>query len=292
MKQTKFLAILSLLCCHLLGVAQTDITKPDLSTPSLIAPDYFGPNAFPIPDMLDGTLVSQPQITLAGEYYAGYRGDHTYNAFLKATFPLFSDRVNLSLWMPVIEYYQRSDESREANRLPEDIAMSGHEVGDAYVSTDIQLLREQGYRPDLILRSCLKTASSNCYYTARYYDAPGYFFDLTAAKSISFKHNTFKELRVVLTTGFLCWQTDNGRQNDATMYGVQLKLRTNHLSISQTFGGYAGWERDGDHPMSLKTALSLHLKGAFEPIAAYEYGLQDYPYHHFRVGVTYNFGKK
>lgn len=281
------LSLVILLLLALPMRAEVELVKPSLGTSTKIAPLYFGPNALPIPDMLDGSVSQELEVSLAADYYAGTRGDQTANIFTKIVVPLFSDRVNLSLWMTVVEYYSLTDESREAFRLSEDADMSGYEVGDAYVSTDIQLLRQRaGYRPDLTLRACIKTASSNRFYTARYFDAPGYFFDVSVAKSLYFDHPFWQELRGVATTGFLCWQTDNGRQNDATMYGVEAQLSSKLFTLTQAWGGYAGWEQDGDQPMSIKTNLSFEC-GAFSPFVAYQYGLYDYPYHQFRLGITY-----
>ncbi len=267
--------------------AEVELVPPDLGTSTKIAPLYFGPNAQPIPDMLNGTVSQKLEVSLAADYYAGLRGDQTANIFAKVVVPLFSDRVNLSLWMTVVEYYTLTDESREAFRLPDDAAMSGYEVGDAYVSTDIQLLRQRaGSHPDLTLRACIKTASANRFSTARYFDSPGYFFDVSVAKSLYFNHPFWQELRGVATTGFLCWQTDNGRQNDATMYGIEAQLTSKLFTLTQAWGGYAGWEQDGDLPMSIKTNVSFEC-GAFSPFVAYQYGLHDYPYHQFRLGITY-----
>ncbi len=271
--------------------AQTDIVKPDLETPSLIAPDYFGPNAFPIPDMLDGTTLSDWKIELSSDYFAGHRQDKTYDVALKCTCPLFSDRVNLTLWLSAIsEWYVMSDESHEHSRLSDDIEKKGQEFGDAYISTDIHLMKQSRSRPDISLRVALKTALGYGFFKARYYDTPGYFFDTSVAKSLYFESRYLRELRFVASGGFLCWQTDNGRQNDAVMYGVQLKLSGEHYSFSQSFGGYSGWEKDGDCPMSVKSELRLNC-GRVEPLIFFQYGLRDYPYTQLKVGVAYTFSR-
>ncbi len=79
-----------------------------------------------------------------------------------------------------------------------------------------------------------------------------------------------------------------------------LKARTRHVTISETFGGYIGWENSassmpdidaGDCPMTLKTDIAVHHKN-LDFIFRYQYGLKDWPFHHFRVGVAYNFKGK
>lgn len=273
--------------------AQTSLDQPDLQTPSLIAPDYFGPNAFPIPDMLDGTTASDVRLEISSDYFAGHRGDKTYDIAFKCVVPLFSDRINMTLWLSAItEWYEMSEESHEHSRLSDDIALKGKEFGDAYISTDIHVLKQTKYRPDISLRVALKSALGYGFFKARYYDGPGYFFDTSAAKSILFEGGRFvEELRFVASLGFLCWQTDNGRQNDATMYGLQLKMSNKRYTFTQSWGGYSGWEKEGDCPMSIKSELRIKCGNRFEPLAYFQYGINDYPYTQIKLGVSYTFAR-
>ena len=80
--------------------AQTQIVKPDLSIPSLVAPAYFGPNAFPVPDMSDGTTSDKLKVELAADGFvcsatSSLSDDVTADLFARLTVPLFTDRVNL-----------------------------------------------------------------------------------------------------------------------------------------------------------------------------------------------------
>ncbi len=272
------------------------IERSDYSRPTGIAPYYFGPNAFPIPDMLDGRTESRLRLELAGDGYFGFKKDQTADLFARAYIPLFTDRVNLTLWIPVTEWYKMTTERQRECRLQDTVAMSGHEAGDVYISTDIQLLKARKYAPDIVLRAAMKTASGGGFEKARQYDDPGYFFDLAIGKSLYFgRGKTFPEavpkeavveLRFAGSVGFLCWQTDNGRQNDAVMYGLQMLLKTEYVSLRTTWGGYVGWEKYGDRPMSIKATLAGHIHD-FEPYLTYQYGIKDYPFHQVRVGLAY-----
>jgi len=280
-------------------VAQTALDKPVLRNVTLISPYYFGPNAFPVPDMLDGRVSGDLRIELTGDYFHGNRGDHTEDVALKVNVPLWTRRANFTLWMPVVEWYKNSDENIATCRIQaanQQEARKGSLGGDVYVSIDAQILTEKKYRPDITLRAALKTASGGGFYIARYYDCPGYFFDTSVAKSFALGKSKWQHrLRVAASTGFLCWQTDNGRQDDAIQYGVMLKWENRYFSLSQTFSGYNGWEHNAgnggptahDCPMTLKTNLSYKIK-AWEIVAAYQYGVRDYPYQQARLGVAYN----
>lgn len=291
----RLLYILLLLCVAV--QARVPIAHPNLGEPTGIAPAYFGPNAFPVPDMLDGRTQSHLRLEIAGDGYLGYEKDWTADVFARVYIPLFTERVNLTLWMPVQEWYAMTPERQRTCRLQDTAAIRGHEAGDAYVSTDIQIVKARRWLPDMALRAAIKTASGGSFEKARYYDNPGYFFDLSVGKSLYFgagkqfpyadAADAKVELRFAGSAGFLCWQTDNGRQNDAVMYGLQMLLRSEYVSLRAVWSGYVGWENDGDRPMVVKARLAGHAKG-FEPFAEYQYGIKDYPFHMVRVGLAYN----
>lgn len=286
--RTGWILLLSLVCTS--ASALVPIDKPNLRETTGIAPAYFGPNAFPVPEMLDGRVQKQLRAEIAGDGYLGFQGDKTADAFARVFIPLFTDRVNLTIWMPVMEWYEMTQERQRVCRLQDSAAIAGHGAGDAYFSTDIQILRDRKWAPDIALRAACKSASGGQYELARHYDCPGYFFDLSLGKSwyLGEKQEAKGvDLRVAGSAGFLCWQTDNGRQNDAVMYGLQLLLRSQYVSLRTTWSGYVGWENAGDRPMIIKGRLSGHAK-RFEPYVEYQYGIKDYPFHMVRVGLAYH----
>ena len=276
-----FTFIATLICAT--AFAGTPIVAPNLGTKTEVAPLWFGPNAFPVPEMSDGLLGTACTVELAGDYFHGRLADgldRTYDAFLRLHLPLWSDRAALTVWMPMVEFWQTDATVDAARHIASDPAKDpGHDSGDVYISLDIQLLTETDLRPSVLLRSVLKTASGNNYGYARYYDAPGYFFDLTAGKN-------FGPVRLAATTGFLCWQTDNGRQNDAVQYGLGAFLTLGDLRASAQWAGYTGWERHGDSPQTLHTRLSYRFD-QFEPYVFAQYGLNDWPFTQLRLGLLY-----
>ena len=294
----RIIPLIALLLVVNQAFGQTPLNKTSQRTVTQISPYYFGPNAFAVPEMLDGRVQPMLRAELATDYFKGFRGDRTIDAAFKLNVPLWTDRANLSVWMPAMEWYHNTDESLQACRVQEEnleTARSGHLAGDVYVSTDMQILREREIIPDIVLRAALKTASGFESFHARYYDSPGYFFDLTVAKSVAVGQNARwnNRLRAALTTGFLCWQTDLGRQNDATRFGVMAKWENAFFSLSANLAGYSGWEHNNDggelahdRPTVLRTDIIGHF-GQFDAVFVYQYGLRDYPYHLLRLGVAY-----
>lgn len=317
----KAFSILAALTLASSSFAATPVIAPDLSTKTQIAPRWFGPNAFPVPEMTDGLIDPSRTLELAGDFFTGRLADGrdlTYDAFLRLHLPLWSDRAALTVWMPVVEWWQTDPAVDAARNILSDPSKDpGHDSGDVYVSLDIQLLTETSVRPSLLLRSVLKSASGNNFGYARYYDAPGYFFDLTAGKS-------FGPVRLAATTGFLCWQTDNGRQNDAIQYGLAAFYSgPGGLRLSTQWAGYFGWERYGDAPMTIsaRAAWRFPLSGisadsatlstsadsaslgisapssvnsgisapAMEPFIMVQHGLHDWPFTQLRAGLLFSF---
>ncbi len=246
-------------------------------TPTGVAPAFFGPNALPIPDMSDGRVDEQLKLELAGDGYFGFNGDKTADLFARVSVPLFTRWATIALWMPVYEWYSQADGI-------------GSGAGDVYIATNIQVLHNDWlktekarYIPQMTVRVGVKTASGEQFQLKRHFDSPGYFFDLAIGQTIPIRSIN---LRFAGSVGFLCWQTTEARQNDAVMYGLQAQLNHEYFSLQAEWGGYVGWERYGDAPMSIKVRAAGHIKG-FEPFAQYQYGIKDYPFHQIRVGLAY-----
>lgn len=265
--------------------AQVLITQPDFRKATYIAPAWFGPNAFQVPEMNDGLTAGSFHAELAADYIKGHlvEGalDNTWDLFLKFRIPLFSERVNLTLWAPVQEWYQTGREVLMARRADSSTSGYGHVTGAAFISVDILLLKETDKRPSFVLRSVLRTAlEDRAFEKARSFDCPGYFFDLTAGKS-------FGPVRFAVSSGFLCWQTDNGRQNDAFMFGVLGEYFNTWFALRAQYGGYVGWEKCGDFPRTLRLRLDGGPQAwSVRPFFLYQHGFSDWPFDQLRAGVT------
>lgn len=254
---------------------------------SRVSPLYFGPNALPVPDILDGRVSEKLYLELDYDWFAGHYGDMTHTLSAKVRVPLFTPRVNLSVWMPVVEGYRYTPEALEHFR-PLVYRERGTQVGNVYVSTDIQVFRERRIMPGITVRAAVITASGDGDEYSRYFDAPGYFFDASVGKSLELGHPFFHYVRVAAGAGFLCWQVTSVTQNDAWMYGLSAALSTSLADARLAWQGYNGWMGDGDRPMVIQASLTFKA-GGFRPVIAYEYGLRDWPYSHLRIGLAYEF---
>lgn len=284
----KYILSLLLICASSLASAQTSLDISDYLIPSLITPYYFGPEAFPVPEVLDCL-----EENLRGDLYADYfRGHLTEDADQAESFafklrvPLWSSRINISVWGQFREWYQDTPSVRKARRVDPALPLNGVALGEGYVSTDMLVVRERTHIPGLNVRACMKTACGNGYEVARYYDSAGYFFDAYLFKNIPTSWGGF---RFAAGGGFLCWQTDNGRQNDATQYGASAAVLTSVANLKVQLAGYSGWERYHDRPLALRADLDVHCFRWVNPVVHFQYGLRDYPFIQIGAGVSITF---
>ena len=59
--------------------------------------------------MNDGLTYDHLRLELAADGYFSYKGDRTADLFARVHVPLFTRWANLSVWMPVYEWYRQSD---------------------------------------------------------------------------------------------------------------------------------------------------------------------------------------
>ena len=213
----------------------------------IYSPAYMGPNALPVPEIRQGYIEQRISLETRADLHFS-TGDNTQNLFLKLRFPFWKGRLAVEMYGVPVEYFKMDtltrDERRGRDRNPE-----GFAAGDIYIGTLIQLLRDRGSWPDLLLGMTFRTATGGNLSNARYTDAPGYFFDLSAGKS--FKTGPKLFIRPFVMMGFYVWQTnlDNWRQNDAFLYGIGISLYNDNFECNAKYGGYKGYIGNGDAPM-------------------------------------------
>ena len=266
----------------------------------------WGPNALPVIDMSAGETSEELSVEISGSYFRGFDRSSTFTPNLRLNIPLFSRWVNLEAWYSVMDFYSMHNAQCTMHNLTiSDPLPHWHNVaGDIYVSTNIQVLHRDWFKasqnketqciaslqyiPSATVRIGIKTASGGDFENRRFIDAPGYFFDLTAAEKIEFKNSWARSLSIAGSIGFYCWQTGRAEQNDAYMYGVRAEYEAKYLKLMAECGGYTGWQENGDCPMVIKAKLGVPCRLGFEPYIAYQYGVRDWLYQEIRIGVRYS----
>ncbi|MDR1021718.1 MAG: hypothetical protein LBL94_00325 [Prevotellaceae bacterium] len=252
------------------------------------SPAYFGPNANPVPEFSNATIPALTTIQLSESYFFGF-GDNTSNITFSAEVPLLPERVSLKAWFATFENY-RVTQAVYDERSMEGNELSGAASGDFYVQARTLVLLEKKFAPSIILNSTLKTASGTNFGQRRYFDTPGYYFDMEIGKSFLLKSKLISEVRMVANFGFLCWETTNSTQNDAPMYGGKIILSNRFFDFESTLSGYYGWITNGDAPLVYSAKLNFKPT-KFNLFVQYQYGLCDFPYRHILAGIAFRISK-
>lgn len=250
------------------------------------SPGYFGPNALPVPEIRD----ARPDSTISFESSLDLHfshGDNTQNLFLKLRYPFLNGQVAIEIFGVPVEHFEMDTITRD-ERVVRDYYAKGYAAGDLYLATVVQLLRDHKRLPDLQLGICLRTASGGNVGNARFTDAPGYYFDLSAGKS--FRLSPAFQIRPHAMMGFYVWQTnrDDWRQNDAFLYGLGLSASGSKWDFHVKWGGYKGYIGNKDAPMVLRSGI-VYTFNRLELKLAFQQGLQDIEYSSIRLGTIIRF---
>ncbi|MBN2237463.1 MAG: hypothetical protein JW729_07875 [Bacteroidales bacterium] len=256
----------------------------------VMSPAFFGPNAFPIPEIQNGKLSEQLSFETALELHLNTH-EQTENIYTKLSIPLIKNKVALFLNLVPMEHYSYDTLIRD-QRFSRNYEGKGFASGDLYIGTQIQLIENHAKWPDLLLGINLRTASGNDFESARFADSPGYFFDLSAGKSILFNEEGFiKSIRWYAVLGFYVWQTNfsDHMQDDALLYGAGLQFNTKHSSWANELGGFYGYLGNGDRPTVFRSRFKTRLTEKLQISSQFEHGLVDYNFRSFRISLIYIF---
>jgi len=247
---------------------------------------FFGPNALPVPETYDGRISKKHQAEVSADVFWGY-GDQTQSLSTRLVYAAIPGKLTISGWGVLAEHYRTTDAVRDlrASQVenPEETLL----IGDLYLSTTIGLLQERRWQPDLNLEIVLKTSSSKTSASARYFDTPGYYFNLTAGKSFHFKGGLLDELRFVGNYGFLCYQLNQEHQDDAPLFGGKMLLGVGKWTVETGIHGYSGWLNQGDKPLVLRGKLNFK-SGPATFFLQYQEALRDYPFRRLQTGICFD----
>jgi hypothetical protein len=248
------------------------------------APGYLGPNALPIPTIPIGKIGTQ--IEIEPQFFTHLQpGELSVNSSYRVLWPLANGKVGIELQHIAAEYYQTDSILRD-KRAARYREVQGFSTGDLNITTYISLLRESQW-PDVLLRMNLRTASGSDIEDARYTDMPGYFFDISAGKTINTKGGL--NVRIYGMAGLYVWQIERHRQNDAPLWGVGSMFTLNSLSFNLEAAGFWGYLNHGDRPIQLRASTHFKMNNNFEFSMFGSKGVNDIFYYTLGFSGTYSF---
>jgi hypothetical protein len=251
------------------------------------APRYFGPNAFPLPELRGGSLNSQWEVEVRGEYHA-FEGDRTKNIFARIYIPIIDERAGIEISYIFYEYYNMTQELVEKRHAA---GRSWHKGahGDVIINSFYKLFKNNRWA-DLLLEASLKTASGNRLADARYTDAASYWFNLNISRYLYKNAASTAFLQLQGLAGFYCWMTNSlvHRQNDAFLYAGGLSGGFKNLTAHADLTGFYGYLDQGDRPLILRTKINYEYRKNILSFR-YKHGIKDYLYDTFSVGYIRRF---
>lgn len=247
------------------------------------SPRYLGPNALPVPRIGNGSIDSVSSLAITGNLHLA-KGDRTINPTLYGNYALVKNRVSIdAFWVPV-EYYKMSHALKEERRVYYESYDQKKAMGDLNLNVNINLLNKIRKNIQMAFRLGFRYPLSNGDGAARMTDAPGYFFDLSAARSFS-EQSSWKWTSMI---GFYVWQNNNFkyRQDDAFLFGGGLEYNKSGLRLQTYIAGYLGYVENGDDAIVFRINLEKSGK-QWGWVTQFQHGLNDFIYTSFESGVRY-----
>jgi hypothetical protein len=254
------------------------------------APRFLGPNALPIPPMAWGRPAEDHAITLTGHHQRA-AGDRTWNPGITARYAAVPGRITFeAYWIPV-EYYRTSHEWKTERNVFHIFYEDQTAHGDFHLRTHVRLWEETERRPGISLRVGYRLASSNKVGAARFTDAPGYHFALSAGKDLF--PNSRIQWRAAFLAGIYVWQTNQPThvQNDGILAGLGLRAGKDGWTAELDGRGYFGYLNNGDRPVAVSLRVE-RMWGEWSGFLRVQDGFGDLLYTQFSCGVTRRFTVK
>ena len=236
------------------------------------SPRYFGPNAFPIPELRNGSPCAQWEVELRGEYHL-YGGDHTKDLFARVFAPIANGLAGLEVSV-LYEYYNMTKETVEERHAAGPSWKNGA-FGDVVVSSFVRFLKSDKWA-DVMAELSMKTASGERLVDARFTDAVTYWFNINAGRCVYKRPDDKINIRLHGLAGFYCWMTNDmvHRQNDAFLYSVGLNGEICDFTITADVASFYGYENNGDRPLQLRTKINYEIEKNILSFG-YKHGMRD-----------------
>lgn len=250
---------------------------------------YMGPNALPVPFISNGSIDSIHSVGVTGNLHFS-KGDNTQNLAVYGNYCLVKDVISFDFYWVPYERYQLSHAIKEKRHVFSHYYYENSAQGEIHLNTNIQLFRKWRDYIHLALRIGYRLPTSSGLGSARFTDAPGYYFDLSAAKPLG-KESCWK---LIGMAGLYVWQTnlDGRRQDDAFLFGSGIEWNPRRWHIQLYGTGYLGYmDQLGDKPILLRASIE-HKGKRINEILKFQRGISDFEYSSIEAGLRYNFKSK
>lgn len=250
----------------------------------IFSPAFQGPNSLPVPELTNGSVDSVNAAGLTGMFHFS-KEDKTQNLRFVANYNVIKNRLSFDVsWVPV-EWYNMSHRLKEERHVFSHYYYDNSAQGDIILNTNVQLLNKWREHIHLALRLGYRFPVSSGVGAARFTDAPGYYFDISAGKPLS---DSWKLNGMI---GFYAWQTnrDDFFQDDCFLFGAGLEYNKNNWRWQVNTAGYLGYLEDySDKPIVIRSSLEKRFK-RISALLKFQHGVHHFKYTTVETGVKYIF---
>jgi len=230
----------------------------------------MGPNALPTLPVEDAAVGDDILVEIAGtvQFDDLVRTDTAFAPYFLLVVP-FRQVAAIEFDGTPVEFWQTSAEVATARGT---VHTRGTARGDIRLGAKFVLIRETEILPVFSARFLVKTATGKSYEDKRFIDAPAFFLDALASKTLLEEDGGFfRKVRVLAQLGFVTWQQGTAAQNDAISFGAAVQaVLANNLQLELQARGYVGWQ-EFDKPIVAGVTAT-------------------YPFDCFRIFLTLNRG--
>ena len=247
---------------------------------------YLGPNALPVPSITNGAIDSVNSIGFSGNFHFS-KGDQTQNVVLYGNYCLVKNVISFDASYIPYEHYSMSHAVKEERHVFTAYYYDNHAEGDIHFNMNIQLLNKWRKYVQLAGRIGYRYPTSSGLGSARFIDAPGYYFDISFGKPFQ-RNASFKWIGMA---GLYSWQTnlDGKRQDDAFLFGGGLEYNKKRFRLQSYVGGYLGYmEHQGDKPIVFRTGAEKTWNHKIL-LLRFQQGLHDLKYTSVEAGMKFCF---
>ena len=240
----------------------------------LLKPGHMGPNAFYIPNGLDGVIDTNSSLQLSANSYFT-KGEVTLNPFVVWNIN-FGKRASIQINGAPIEFFQTSHELKTERKI------FHLDYYDKIALGDVRIMFSGQIASNMAIYIGLKTASGTNIGSARFTDTPQYFFNYSISSGKPDNH-------FFASAGFTAWQTydDHHNQDDGFCYGLgYIKRLSDKMILKSELYGIIAYLRDGDRPMI--ASLELQKRLARNELNLFvRQGIFDFPFTNIGVGYKW-----
>ncbi len=252
----------------------------------IYTPAYLGPNGLPVPFITNGSIDSINSVSLTGNFHFS-KGDNTQNFSVYGNYCLVKEKVAFDIFWVPYERFQMSHTIKEERHVFSHYYYDESAHGEIHLNTNIQLLNKWRDKFHLALRVGYRFPTSNGLGMARFTDAPGYYIDVSTAKTFS-KSSSWK---LIAMAGLYVWQTnlEGRRQNDAFLFGGGAEWNRSGWRLQVYASGYLGYMNNlGDKPVLFRTGLEKRGR-RIHAVLKLQQGISDFQYSSIESGIRYTF---